>query len=236
MSKRSKKKRNSSSGEGFGKSSANSSAVGKVVLEYESTGATAKDPRALQSINDPSTVTTQQQQQQSSPAPSTSEQLNFDPNLSPEEKSQAILRSKFGFKSYEEQQADIGDYRALLDADEKKKKRDKLRNIEQLWPEDKPDILSVLPPALIKGVDTFLKVGLGICTVAFLAAGVLITIEAGAKATEGELPSGLEAFVLDVVQPYFTPGLGVLLAFSVSLGLFSVALGGSAASSYREDP
>ena len=144
------------------------------------------------------------------------------------------MRQKFGLKSYEEQQADLGDYRALLQSEQKKERRSKLRNLDQIWPEDK-DLLSVLPPSLIKGIDTFLKVGLGISTLAFIAAGIFITIEAGSKATGSSLPDGLEYWVENVVEPNFTPGLGVLLAFSVSLGLFSVALGGSASSTYRED-
>ncbi len=144
------------------------------------------------------------------------------------------MRQKFGLKSYEEQQADLGDYRALLNAEQKKEKRNKLRNLDQIWPEEK-DFISVLPPSFIKGIDTILKIGLGVSTVAFITAGIFITIEAGSKATGSALPEGLETFVLNVVQPNFTPGLAVLLAFSVSLGLFSVALGGSASSTYRED-
>ena len=154
--------------------------------------------------------------------------------MSPEERSRTILRSKFGLKSYEEQQADRGDYRALMDAESKREKRDRLRNYESLWPEDK-DLLGVLPPNVIRGIDAILKFGLATSTLLFVVAGIFISIEAGSKATGNPLPGGLEAFVVDVVEPNFTPGLGVLLAFSVSLGLFSVSLGGSASSTYRED-
>jgi hypothetical protein len=154
--------------------------------------------------------------------------------MSPEERSRTILRSKFGLKSYEEQQADRGDYRALMDVESKRDKRDRLRNYESLWPEDK-DLLGVLPPNVIRGIDAILKFGLATSTLLFVIAGIFITIEAGSKATGSPLPGGLEAFVVDVVEPNFTPGLGVLLAFSVSLGLFSVSLGGSASSTYRED-
>ncbi|KAL7539619.1 hypothetical protein ACHAXR_011715 [Thalassiosira sp. AJA248-18] len=222
-----KNKKNRSSGEGFGKSSSSSSApssVGSAIEEEATDDASTAAPRALQSINNNAA-------QQQSPA----QQLNLDPNLSDEEKSQEILRQKFGLKSYEEQQADIGDYRAILDAENKKEKRNKLRNLDQVWPEEK-DFIAVLPPGVIKGIDSFLKLGLGVTTTAFLASGVLITIEAGSKASLYEIPEGLEDFVVNVIQPNFTPGLGVLLAFSVSLGLFSVGLGGSASSSYKESP
>lgn len=224
-----KNDRKKSSGEGFGKSSSSSSSNTRAPLRSVDTS-----------------TSTQQQQQLPDLSPSSPPSANAnnnnnidnlidDPNLlSPEERSQTILRQKFGLKSYEEQQADLGDYRALLNAEQKKERRNKLRNLDQVWPEDK-DFLAVLPPSLIKGIDTFLKIGLGISTVAFIAAGIFITIEAGSKATGSPLPEGLETFVVNVVEPNFTPGLGVLLAFSVTLGLFSVALGGSASSTYRED-
>ena len=220
--KKNKKKRRSTSGEGFGKSSSSPEASTAVVADA---AADSGAPRALQSIDNPA----------SPPPQTTQQQLELDPNLSPEDRSKAILKQKFGLKSYEEQQADLGDYRAVLDAEKKAERRDKLRNVEKLWPEDK-DFIALLPPGLIRGVDTFLKLGLGVSTTAFILAGILITIEAGSKATGYELPGGLEELVLNVVQPNFTPGLGVLLGFSVSLGLFSVALGGSASSTYREKP
>lgn len=107
--------------------------------------------------------------------------------------------------------------------------------MDNVWPEDK-DFVAMLPPPVIKGIDSFLKLGLGVCTGAFIVAGVFITIEAGSKAGVYGIPTWLEDFVVNVVQPNFTPGLGVLLLFSVSLGLFSVGLGGSASSSYKERP
>jgi len=175
----------------------------------------------LQSFN------TQQQSQQT-------KELNLE-GLSPEERSQTILKEKFGLKSYEEQQADLGDYRALNDAEDKKKKRTILRNLDTAWPENK-GFVDVLPPSLIKGIDSVLKLGLGVCTVLFVLAGVLITIEAGSKAGVYEIPIGLEEFVVNVIQPSFTPGLGVLLGFSITLGVFSIGIGSSASSTYREDP
>ena len=64
----------------------------------------------------------------------------------------------------------------------------------------------------------------------------MITVEAFSKSTGSELPGGLEEWIVTVVEPNFTPGLGVLLAFSISLGLFSAAQMGSAGSTYRDDP
>ena len=223
LSAKKNKKTRSTSGEGFGKRSSQDVATVDITNTDEDT-ATSASPRALQSIDTP---TTQQQQTQA--------EINLDPNLSPEERSQAILREKFGLKSYEEQQADLGDYKLLLDAEKKKEKRTALRNLDKVWPEDK-DFVQILPPSLIKGIDTVLKVGLGISTVAFLLAGVLITWEAGSKATGTPMPGELQTFIVDVIQPNFTPGLGVLLAFSVGLGVFSIGIGSGASSTYREKP
>ena len=128
-----------------------------------------------------------------------------------------------------------GDARLLAQSEAKSKRRDQLRNIEKLWPEDK-DVFEVLPPSLLRGIDTALKTGLGICTVLFMVSGIFITIEAGSKATGKELPEGLDAWIVNVVEPNFTPLLGVLLGFSVSLGLFASGQLGSKGSVYREDP
>lgn len=223
LSAKKKKKSRSSAGEGFGKTAAVSESSSKI------SGATINEeddssiPRVLQSIDS------------AEPTSVSSSDLDIDPNLSDEARSKAILRQKFGLKSFEEQQADLGDYRALQEAEAKAAQREKLRNIEKLWPEDK-DFFAVLPPSVVRGIDTFLKTGLGLSTVAFITAGILITIEAGSKATGYEMPAGLEEFVVNVVEPNFTPGLGVLLLFSIFLGVFTISLGGSSASSYRERP
>jgi hypothetical protein len=228
------------SGEGFGKvasSSSSSSPPPPAAAVREESGLfSSSSSRPLRSVVDlPPSRSTSSSSSSSRPAAASSVNDDVDlEGLSPEEKSRAILRSRFGLKSYEEQQADLGDYRAIADAEKKKERRDKLRNVEALWPEDR-DLLAVMPAPVVKGIDAFLKLGLGVCTVLFVIAGMFITIEAGSKALERPLPDGLEEWVVRVVEPNFTPGLGVLLAFSVSLGLFSVGLGGSASSTYRED-
>ena len=219
-----KKKSRGSSGEGFGKAAAVSESPSKSSSDrFINEDDSGSAPRTLQSID--SAVSTSD----------SSDSLDIDPNLSDEARSKAILRQKFGLKSFEEQQADLGDYRAIQEAEAKAAQRDKLRSIEKLWPENK-DFVSMLPPSVVRGIDTFLKTGLGLTTGAFITAGIFITIEAGSKATGYELPAGLDEFVTNVVEPNFTPGLGVLLGFSILLGVFTISLGGSAASSYREEP
>ena len=220
LAAKNKKSRRSTGGEGFGKTAPSST------TSFEDSDDVAVDttneistPRALQSID--MTANTK------AAAP-----LKLDPNLSDEERSEQILRQKFGLTSYAEQQGDI---KQMLADSAKKEEREKLRNWDKLWPEDK-DLFAILPPDVLRGIDSFLKLGLGVCTVLFISAGVFITIEAGSKATGYELPLGLEEFVVNVVQPNFTPGLLVLLGFSVGLGVFSAAQLSSAGSTYREDP
>ena len=225
LAERSAKEGRGGGGEGFGKGGGRAS----------SSTSTSSPLQSIDSLTRSSSVDSDINK-----APGTTSIINDDDDdssssslVSPDERSRTILRSKFGLKSYEEQQADLGDYRALANAENKAKTRNKLRNIESLWPEDR-DLLAVLPPSVIRGIDTMLKLGLGISTVLFLVAGIFITIEAGSKATGSPLPDGLEGWIVNVVEPNFTPGLGILLAFSVSLGIFSVSLGGSASSTYRE--
>mmetsp|Transcript_1603 Transcript_1603/g.2223 ORF Transcript_1603/g.2223 Transcript_1603/m.2223 type:complete len:260 (-) Transcript_1603:42-821(-) len=219
-----KKKSRGSAGEGFGKAVAISDSPSKSISDsFSNEDDSGSAPRTLQSIDSAASTS------------GSSDNLDIDPNLSDEARSKAILRQKFGLKSYEEQQADLGDYRAIQEAEAKASQREKLRSIEKLWPEDK-DFVAMLPPSVVRGIDTFLKTGLGLTTVAFITAGILITIEAGSKATGYELPDGMDEFVTNVVEPNFTPGLGVLLGFSILLGVFTISLGGSAASSYREEP
>jgi hypothetical protein len=213
----------STSGQGFGKSTS------KTVDE----SAVADDaPRGLQSIS----------VDDSSPATNSFQTTNDldssdddSSSMTPEQRSKSILRNKYSLISYEEQRAMEGDERALVDSQKKQIQREKLRNIEKLWPEN-ADVFEVLPPSLLKGIDTALKVGLGACTLLFMLSGVFITIEAGSKATGNALPEGLDGWIVNVVEPNFTPLLGVLLGFSVSLGLFSAGMLGSKGSVYREDP
>jgi hypothetical protein len=45
----------------------------------------------------------------------------------------------------------------------------------------------------------------------------------------------LDSFIVTTIEPNFTPGLLVLLSFSIGLGLFSAAQLGSAGATYKED-
>merc|ERR1719410_2068728 len=157
--------------------------------------------------------------------PSKRSSVNIDPSLSPEERNKQILKQRFGLTSQEERQA------------EQKADRQKMR-VQKLVKEAKEnadfDLIDALPTPLLVGIDRFLKFGLGISIILFIAGGIAITIEAWSQSTGSDLPQDIDKFITDIVEPNFTPGLGVLLGFSISLGVFSIAQLGSKGSQYRE--
>lgn len=146
-----------------------------------------------------------------------------------EDRTGSILRDKYGLRTREEQEA----------AEARKKKLEDQRKQLSSWKKqaddgDDFDLLQIIPAPILVFIDQFLKIGAAVSTFFFLLAGVFITIEAGSKATANPLPPALDAFISNVVEPNFTPGLGVLLSFSVGLGLFASLQMNSAASTYRE--
>ena len=156
-------------------------------------------------------------------------QIEIDPNLPADQRNKEILKQQFGLRSYEEQQGDINAARKLA---ENSKRMQKVKQMK----DDEFDILMVIPPPVIKGIDAFLKIGLSVTTVAFVLAGFGITAEAWSVATSNTLPDNVDQFIVNVIEPNFTYGLLVLLGFSVSLGIFATAQLGSGSSFYKEEP
>lgn len=155
----------------------------------------------------------------------------LDPeNSTPEERATAILRDQYGMRTREEQQE------AYQKQQKAKEERKKLDDWKKLADEGKDfDIMEVLPAPVLIGIDRFLKGGVAICTVLFVLAGAGITVEAWSKASGSPLPENIDKFIVTVVEPNFTPGLGVLLGFSISLGAFAAAQLGSSSATYRQD-
>jgi hypothetical protein len=156
--------------------------------------------------------------------------VQVDQSLPPEERTKQILKQQYGLKTLAEQR--LTD-KQLEDYKEKQKKqaalKKKIANNEAL------DIMNLLPPSVLVGIDRFLKAGLGICGTLFIVAGLFITVEAWSKASAQPLPANLDNFIVTIVEPNFTPGLLVLLGFSVSLGAFAALQLSSGSSQYRED-
>ncbi|VEU37081.1 unnamed protein product [Pseudo-nitzschia multistriata] len=147
-----------------------------------------------------------------------------------EERNKRILREKYGLRTKEEQEAAEAKQKQIND------QRKKINEWKKLADEgDDFDLLQVIPDPVLIFIDRFLKAGVTVCTTLFVLAGFAITVEAGSKATDNPLPQEIDDFITNVVEPNFTPGLGVLLSFSVMLGLFASLQLNSAASTYRED-
>ena len=99
---------------------------------------------------------------------------------------------------------------------------------------DEFDLLAILPAPVTIGIDRFLKAGTVLCGLIFVASGILIAVEAWSKASGDPLSPDLDDFIVRTIEPNFTPGLFVLLSFSVSLGLFASLQLGSQGASYKE--
>ena len=154
----------------------------------------------------------------------------IDDSIPIEDRTQAILRDQYGLRTREEQEV----ARRKLEVSTEQRK--KLQEWKKMADEGQDfDIMNMLPEPVLIFVDRFLKVGVAICTVLFVVAGGFITVEAYSKTTGNPLPEDLDRFIVEIVEPNFTPGLGVLLGFSVSLGAFAAAQLSSASSTYKAD-
>jgi len=200
---------------GFGKKSPKSKKSNQPSVEdvdEEEPSSMEKEYTPLQSIENPS--------------PSRPK-LNVDPNLPTEERTKQILQKQYGLQSFEERQGDM-------------KAQEQLKRFKELQKQAKEDenfdIFGLIPAPVIIFVDRFLKFGLGVTTVIFIAAGVGITFEAWSAATGNPLQEGMGDFIVNVVEPNFTTCLLVLLGFSISLGVFSLGQLGSKGSQYQEKP
>ncbi len=212
-----KKKKGKKSGKGFGKQSATPPTAKSTPAESAFTTSSGTDdvPAGFSSI------------EATTPQSFARPQVDIDPNLSQEEKNKEILKQQFGLRSFEEKQGDI------KAAEKMAEQRSRMQKIKQMEDEEF-DIFMVLPPGLVKAIDLFLKTGLAVTTGLFILAGVGITAEAWSVATSNNLPENVDSFIVNVIEPNFTPGLFVLLAFSVSLGIFATAQLGSGSSTYKE--
>lgn len=133
-------------------------------------------------------------------------------------------------KTMEEQQLDA---KQLARRKEEQKKWAELKKKAELNQE--LDLFSMLPGPVLIGIDRFLKAGTAVCSVLFVLAGMFITVEAWSKTSGEALPPNLDAFIVNTIEPNFTPGLLVLLSFSVSLGVFAALQLGSQGATYKED-
>lgn len=155
--------------------------------------------------------------------------VKTDPNMPAEERAKQVLREQYGLKTLEEQQTDARKREQMAAA------RQQREQWKQAAEQEEFDLIAFIPGPVQIFIDRFLKIGVAICTVLFIAAGIGITAEAWSKASGNPLPDDIDAFIVNTVEPNFTPGLLVLLGFSVSLGAFASLQLGSAGAQYKED-
>mmetsp|Transcript_11759 Transcript_11759/g.23393 ORF Transcript_11759/g.23393 Transcript_11759/m.23393 type:complete len:251 (-) Transcript_11759:29-781(-) len=144
------------------------------------------------------------------------------------DRQERILREKFGLTSAAERSGSAASASGGVGVDAKQEMR---KNLEKAAPND---IFALIPAPVQIFIDRFLKAGVAVSTSLFVLAGVAITAEAWAAASKSPLPANVDSFIVDIVEPNFTPGLLVLLGFSVSLGVFTAAQLGSDSANYRE--
>lgn len=150
--------------------------------------------------------------------------------LTPEERAKFLLREKYGMKSMEEQQMDV------KQAEQVKAQRMRIAELKKKAANNEEiDFISMVPAPLLRGMDLFLKAGVVVSGLAFIAAGIGITAEAWSKASDQPLPEDIDNFIVNLVEPNFTPGLLVVLAFSVSLGVLSALQLSSGGATYKEE-
>jgi hypothetical protein len=151
-------------------------------------------------------------------------------STTPEDRAKKLLREKYGMRTIEEQQQDATQLARRKEEQEKWGDIKKRANSG-----DDFDLFAVLPGPVLIGIDSFLKAGTAICSIAFVTAGILIAVEAWSKASGDPLPQDLDNLIVQTIEPNFTPGLLVLLSFSISLGIFASLQLGSQGASYKED-
>jgi hypothetical protein len=160
--------------------------------------------------------------------------------LPPEERAKQILREQYGLKTLEEQQLNA---KQLENFKEQQKKMAEWRQKEEL--KNDIDFMQRIPGPVQMAISGFLKGGLAVTSLLFVASGLAMTLEAWSKTTTMNtgntpsssgfvLPENVDAFIVQTIEPNFTNGLFVLLGFSVSLGLFSMAQMTSADAQYKE--
>ena len=98
------------------------------------------------------------------------------------------------------------------------------------------DLINLVPDAAQSAIDRVLVLMVGLSLAVFVSGGVAITIEAFAVASKQALPPSLDAFIVNIVEPAFTPSVGVFFFFSISLGLFKGAQLSREDANYAELP
>eukprot|EP00638_Chattonella_subsalsa_P004158 CAMPEP_0117755572 /NCGR_PEP_ID=MMETSP0947-20121206/13533_1 /TAXON_ID=44440 /ORGANISM="Chattonella subsalsa, Strain CCMP2191" /LENGTH=255 /DNA_ID=CAMNT_0005574935 /DNA_START=51 /DNA_END=818 /DNA_ORIENTATION=- len=131
-------------------------------------------------------------------------ELSSDKNLAPGSKQDEILESLLGPKKTGESEAQKA---GLVDRDGNPLK-------ERYY------VVDFIPIPVQNAIEQSLIFGLGLFLLFFLAGGIGIGLSGFAIATGNPLPPAIESFIVDTLEPAFTPSLVVFFALSSFLGIF----------------
>ena len=110
-----------------------------------------------------------------------------DPSLPPEERAQKVLREQYGMRTMAEQKME----------DQIQANRRRLDELKKMADSDQDlDIMAMIPAPILKGIDTFLKLGVAVCTVIFVTAGFGIALEAWSITSGNPLPENIDNFIV----------------------------------------
>jgi len=213
-----KTKKGNQSGKGFGKEPVAPKPTSNKEDDTSTTAAASAEGSFLRSAEGGSKAIPTMEKGPASPT--------MDQDLPPEERAKKLLREQYGLRTLQEQRME----------DQIAENRQRLDNLKKMADEGKDiDLMTIIPAPVLKGIDAFLKLGVGVCTVAFVLAGIAITVEAYSKVSGNALPANIDSFIVNTIEPNFTYGLLVLLGFSVSLGGFAALQLSSGAATYKEE-
>ncbi|CAM9658507.1 unnamed protein product [Ascophyllum nodosum] len=95
-------------------------------------------------------------------------------------------------------------------------------------------VLDVVPEETQILIERFLIGGFGLCLLVLIGCGIAIAAEAYFLSTEGKLPPDLDNFVVQTIQPSFTPSLVATFGFSSAWGLLKLGQMGQEGVVYKE--
>mmetsp|Transcript_11330 Transcript_11330/g.16712 ORF Transcript_11330/g.16712 Transcript_11330/m.16712 type:complete len:253 (-) Transcript_11330:75-833(-) len=128
-------------------------------------------------------------------------------------------------KYIRESMAIIGDSKVIErdEAMKEKKDKDELLRFFPTGLKEEYKLIDFIPIPWQNNIELALIGGLSLGLIFIIAAGIGIGLEAFAVVQKTPLPENMDNIIVNVIEPAFTPALGVFLVFSIILGTFKVA-------------
>eukprot|EP00903_Cladosiphon_okamuranus_P012716 g11888.t1 len=114
-----------------------------------------------------------------------------------------------------------------MEMEEEKKKKGMGQQITSFF--------DLIPPETQLLMERVFIAGFALCLVFLVFCGCAIGVEAYFLSTQGKLPPDLDDFIVQKLEPLFTPSLGLTFLFSSCLGVLKLGQMGQESVVYRED-